>query len=292
MKTKKFKVTLALVVLLAFVFFSCKKQSITDVTAPAGKQSVAVYLNDDPIPNLLKVLIDIRYIEVKVDTGNVHHNDDYYNGDHDRDNDHQHYDSYGKWDTLSITPRVYDLLKLKNGLDTLIANGFASIGKITKVRITLGTNNTVWTDNTHFYPLVLCEKNPYLYVKTNNNSIETLPGGQVRIRVDFDVAKSVEFENGMYCLKPRLKSYSNTTTGIIEGTVKPSDAHALVRVFNAADTAYAIPEEDGEYRIKGLKPATYSILYKATAPYKDTTINNIQVAAGQKTAIPVITLHP
>lgn len=291
MKTKQIKVAIALSVLIALAIVSCKKETSTSTTAPAGKQSVAVYLNDDPVPNLLKVLVDIRYVEVKVDTGNAQHNDDYYDGDHDSDNDHQHHDRYGRWDTLSVTPRIYDLLKLKNGVDTLIANAYANAGKITKVRITLGNNNTVWTDSTHSYPLPLCDNNPYLYVKIRSNSIETLPGGQIRIRIDFDVAKSVEFENGVYCLKPKLKSYSDNTTGKIEGIVKPRAANALVKVYNATDTAYAIPEEDGEYKIRGLKPAVYSVLYKATASYRDTTINNIQVTAGQEKKIPLVTLH-
>ncbi len=291
MKTKQIKVAIALSVLIALAIVSCKKETSTSTTAPAGKQSVAVYLNDDPVPNLLKVLVDIRCVEVKVDTGNAQHNDEYYDGDHDSDNDHQHHDRYGRWDTLSVTARIYDLLKLKNGVDTLIANAYANAGKITKVRITLGNNNTVWTDSTHSYPLPLCDNNPYLYVKIKSNSIETLPGGQIRIRIDFDVAKSIEFENGVYCLKPKLKSYSDNTTGKIEGIVKPRAAHALVKVYNATDTAYAIPEEDGEYKIRGLKPAIYSVLYKATAPYRDTTINNIQVTAGQEKKMPLVTLH-
>lgn len=270
---------------------SCKKETSTTSQAPAGKQSVAVYLNDDPIPNLLKVLVDIRYVEVKVDTGNTNYNDDYYDNDYDDDDDRQHHDQYGRWDTLSITPRVYDLLKLKNGVDTLIANGYANAGKITKVRITLGTNNVVWTDSTHSFPLTLCDNNPYLYVKIESNSFETLPNGQVRIRIDFDVAKSIEFENGVYCLKPKLKSYSDKTTGQIEGVVKPWQAHTLVKVYNATDTAYAIPEDDGEYKIKGLKPATYSVLFKAVLPYRDTTVSNVTVTAATKTSIPLITLY-
>lgn len=291
MKTKKFAIAVALTGLIAFVIVSCQKETSTSTTAPAGKQSVAVYLNDDPVPNLLKVLVDIRYVEVKVDTGNVHHDDDYYNDDHDGDNDHQHHDRYGRWDTLSITPRVYDLLKLKNGVDTLIANAYANAGKITKVRITLGINNTVWTDSTYSFPLTLCDNNPYLYIKIKSNSIESLPNGQIRIRIDFDVAKSIEFENGIYCLRPQLRSYCDNNTGKIEGIVKPREAHALVKVFNNTDTAYAMPEEDGEYKIRGLKPATYSVLFKATTPYRDTTVNNVQVTAGQKTTIPLITLH-
>ena len=278
-------------VVLVTGFMSCKKEISSTNTAPFGKQRVLVYMNDDPVPSLLKVLVDIRYIEVKVDTGTIQHNDDYYNDDHDGDNDNKDHDNFGKWDTLSITPRVYDLLKLKNGVDTLIANSYVNIGKITKVRITLGANNIVWTDSTHSYPLPQCENNLNVYVKVRGNAIDTLSNGQVRIRIDFDVAKSVDFENGIYCFNPELKSYSDNTSGKIEGIVKPRDAHTMIKVWNITDTAYAIPEEDGGFKIRGLKPAVYSVLYKTTTTYKDTTINNIQVIAGQITTMPVVVLH-
>ena len=280
---------LTLVVVTTIIVSCSKEKSVTTNNAPAGKQGVLVYMNDDPVPNLFKVLVDIRYVEVKVDTGVAHHDDDYYNDDHDGDNDHQDHDLFGQWDTLSVTPRIYDLLKLKNGVDTLIASSYANIGKITKIRITLGPNNTVWTDSTHSYTLPLCDNNPFIYVKVRSNTIDTLSTGQVRIRIDFDVAKSVEFENGGYCFEPKLKCYSDNTSGKIEGMVKPREAHAMIKVYNNTDTAYAIPEEDGEYKIRGLKPASYSVLFKAMSPYRDTLVNNVPVQIGQTTTIPVIT---
>lgn len=284
-------------VLVTVMLVSCHKQSSTDNLTPPGKQSVQVFLNDDPVQNIFKLLIDIRYIEVKVDTGKIKHNDDYYDDDHEGDDDHngEHHDEdkYGKWDTLSITPRIYDLLLLKNGKDTLIANGFISAGKITKLRLTLGSNNEIWTDSTHHYPLSICDNKKYVYVKIPSQSIEALPNGQQRIRLDVNVGKSVEFEDGAYCFKPKLKSYSDKTTGKIEGKVKPQAAKAMVMAFNNTDTAYALPErdDDGEFKIKGVKPGTYSVLYKATSPYKDTLISNIQVLAGQETKLQTITLH-
>ncbi len=292
MKTKaKVLMAMLVIILISTGIISCQKETSSSNIVPAGKQSVQVYLNDDPVPNLLKVLVDIHYIEVKVDTGTMHHDDDYYNNDYDGDNDHHDHDQYGKWDTLSITPRIYDLLKLKNGVDTLIANGFANTGKITKIRITLGTNNVVWTDSTHNYPLPICDNKPYIYIRVTSNTIETLASGQIRLRIDFDVAKSVDFEHNVYCFEPKMRCYNDNSSGKIEGTVKPYAAHARVMAYNATDTAYAIPEEDGEFKIRGLNPATYNVLYKATLPYRDTLISNVQLQAGQKVTIPVITLH-
>jgi hypothetical protein len=113
----------------------------------------------------------------------------------------------------------------------------------------------------------------------------------VKIRIDFDVAGSVEFNNGYFCIDPKLKCYTENNSGKIEGIVKPHEAHAMIMAYNNSDTAYAIPEEDGEFKIRGLKPAVYSVLYKATAPYKDTAVNNIQIQAGQNTNLPLINLH-
>jgi hypothetical protein len=288
-----------LAIAVAAIVVSCKKDVSSELLAPKGKQAVQVYLNDDPVQNLYKLLVDIQTIEVKVDTGKVKHDDSYYDNDHEGDDEHdgdnEHGDSnkYGKWDTLSITPGVYDLLQLKNGKDTLIANGFVSAGKIIRLRLTLGDRNELWTDSAHHFPLSICDNKKYVYIKISSQSIETLPNGQQRIRLDVNVGKSVEFEDGAYCFKPKLKSYSDKTTGKIEGTVTPKDANAIIMAFNTTDTAYAIPEkdDDGEFKIKGVKPGTYSVSYKPVAPYKDTVINNIQVEAGQEVKLPAIKLH-
>ncbi|MBS1947924.1 MAG: DUF4382 domain-containing protein [Bacteroidetes bacterium] len=290
MKNKKTKIAIVAAAFITFGVTACKKQSSPGI-APESKQNVAVYLNDGPIPNLLKVLIDIRCVEVKVDTGPVRHPDDYYKDDLDRYNDHIRHDKYGRWDTLSITPNMYDLLKLRNGAEALIANGNVGTGKITKVRITLGANNSIWTDATHSFPLTVCDNNNYLYAGTKSTSIEALASGKSAIRIDFDVAKSIRNKNSAYCLKPHLKSYYDKYAGKIDGLVKPADAHALVKVFNATDTSYAIPEGDGKYKIRGLSPASYSVMYIASAPYRDTTITNVKVIPGQETKMPTITLH-
>ena len=287
-----------IVLISSVIITACNKEnSNSSGSIPPGQQKVMVSLNDDPLPNVTSVIVDIRYVEVKVDTGKTHHEDHYYDDDHEGDDHHQegedghHGDHFGKWDTLSITPGLYDLLKLKNGTDTLIASGFSHIGKITKIRITLGTNNSISTDSTPNSPLPICDGSPYVYANIRSNSIDSIGGGQYLIRIDFNVARSIEFEDGQYCLRPKLKSYCEKTSGSIEGRVLPREAHAKVMVFNNTDTAYAIPEDEGEFKVRGLSEGTYSVLYHATAPYQDTTLLNIQVQKGIETKLPVITLH-
>jgi Domain of unknown function (DUF4382) len=288
----------SIALLSVFIFIACNKESsASSGTIPPGQQKVTVYLNDDPVPNLTSVILDIRYVEVKVDTGKIHHDDEYYDADHEGEsNNHEgdenhHGDKFGKWDTVSVTPGLYDLLKLRNTTDTVIANGFTLVGKITKIRITLGNNNSLTTDSTHSFPLPICDASPYVYSNIRSNTIDSLGGGRFAVRIDFDVARSIEFEDGQYCLQPNLKTFSTKTTGSIDGRVLPREAHANVMVFNNTDTAFAIPEDEGDFKVRALSAGTYSVLYKAASPYKDTTLLNIQVQAGMETKLPVITLH-
>lgn len=281
---------------VAVVFtVACKKQSSTG-SIPAGRQSVALYLNDDPVSNLKNVFVDIRYVEVKVDTGAVQHEDSYYDDDHEGDSSdivgvRHDCDRFGEWDTLHITPGVYDLLRLKNGVDTLLAKGLAYTGKVTRLRITLGSGSTIVTDSAQTYPLGICDGKPYVYVRVISNDLDNLGGGQYRVRVDFDLARSIEYENGHYCLQPKLSSYSDNMTGRIKGTVGPAQAHAWVMAVNGSDTAYAMPEADGTFQIRGLEPTGYTVHFRATAPYMDSVVYNVAVRAGTVTQMPAVVLH-
>jgi len=75
--------------------------------------------------------------------------------------------------------------------------------------------------------------------------------------------------------------------------VLPREAHANVIVFNNSDTAYTIPEDEGEFEVRGLSEGSYSVLFKSVSltPYKDTTLLNVQVQNGMETKLPTITLH-
>lgn len=293
-----FKNSISFAALLAVLIWatllpSCQKENTTLVDmAPEGMQKLSLYLNDDPDFNFVKVLVDIRYVEIKTDTGRIGHHDD----DDDDDDDHHGHDSHGQWDTLNINPGVYDLLRLRNGIDTLLGTGYVLNGQITKVRFTLGNNNSVWTDSTHSQSLGFCDGRPYVYVRINNNQIDTLPGGGIVLRLDFDIKKSINRRSGNYCLRPHIRAYSNQHDGEIEGEVRPRQANAQIMVFNATDTLYAIPDyddddEEGEFKIKGIRPGTYSVLYDAAAPYRDTTLHNIVVQGNEDTELPDIRLR-
>ncbi len=299
---KKFNAValLPMMILVIMGFYACQKDVSGSVDE--GKQKVVVYLNDDPSIDFTKVLVDIRYVEIKIDTSTrgQHDDDDDEDDDHDGNNhhdeddddDHHGFDEHGQWDTLAVTPGLYDLLRLRNGVDTLLAQGTVLNGNIKKIRFTLGDNSRVFTDSVNSAPLKICDRKPYVYVKIKRNSIDTLTGGQIRINIDFDVNKSIKIENGQFCLKPDLKSFGHHSSGKLEGRVLPKAAKPLVKIYNATDTSYAIPGEEGKYKITGLAPGVYTVLLDATvSAYKDTSINNVQISRDKETKLTLITLH-
>jgi hypothetical protein len=62
-------------------------------------------------------------------------------------------------------------------------------------------------------------------------------------------------------------------------------------VYNATDTATAIPGREGKFRIRGLSDGTYSVLFKGSNGYRDTTISNVNIAKGRETELPKVTLR-
>lgn len=289
MKSNKslFRALSIVVIVSALIITACKKDSTPATTA--GTQKLSVYLTDDPAI-YDSVLIDIKYVEVKLDTNEAHKNDDHFgDNDHDKDNDHHGRDEFGKWDTLHITPGIYNLSKLRNGIDTLL--GTASInGTIRKIRITLGANNSLNIAGVSHPLNLLPGVNNYLYVKINNRHHQEAASGQTALWIDFDISRSIVLANGQYYLKPVLRPFCDNNFASLKGKVLPSAATPLVTVYNSTDTANGIPREDGDFKIRGLKEGTYSILFKGFNGYRDTTIMNVQVKSGEEKTITAVTL--
>jgi hypothetical protein len=272
---------------LSLFLFSCQKEVATNDVIPQGQNKISIFLTDGPL-DFQKVLVDIQRIEIKLDTCRRNSDDD-----HDQpgcDDDHDQHNSHCEiWDTLSINPGVYDLLKLRNGVDTLLASGFILNGKILRIKFTLGNNNSVVVDSVS-YPLQLQNNQNFVYVNIKREHLDSISSNNFNLYLDFDLARSIKFNNGRYTLKPVLKPFGRHSSGEIEGKVRPVHSFGLIKAFNAIDTAFARPEDEGEFKIRGLRSGTYSLFIDGINGYRDTTINNIQVSRNRETDIGTIRL--
>lgn len=268
------------------LFFACNKDnsSGSNPNIPPGKSQVSVYLTDGPV-QFFKVLVDIRQVAVKIDT--AMHQDD-------ADNDHQWGDEWEKntiWDTLTITPGVYDLLQLRNGVDTLLASGTYPSGKILKVRVTLGSDNSIFTDSLTSYPLDVFGPHPYFDINVKREHVFDVSNNDFKLWLDFNLQRSIFFWSGTFYLKPYIVAFNDHSSAKIEGLVLPPGASPLVEAFNDVDTVYAVPNFDGGYKIRAVNPGTYTVNVYGHHGYSDTTISNIVVGDKSTVKVPTVTLH-
>lgn len=290
MKTRNL-LSFASILAIAVAIFATACNKSNSAQAPAGQQSFAVYLTDGP--GLFdKVLIDIKSIKVLVDTGSDTRRHDGSDFDRMGDNDH-HNDSSFVWHDLGIKAGIYDLLQLRNGTDTLLAESNISKGSIRLIKIEIGVNNSLVKNNIT-YPVNLPPNAPnYVLIKMRGDECEEFMPNRNRLWLDFDVARSIiQDRNGAFFLRPVFHFFVKRTSASLVGKIEPQkDAQAVLTIFNNTDTAYALPTPEGYFAVRGLKDGTYSVFINANSPYIDSTINNVIITAPKETSLGVIKLR-
>ncbi len=159
------------------VFISCSK----DNSENAGTSNLQVRLTDGPT-YLAEVNVDIKEVRVKFSDDSS---------------------STSGWVTMNTNAGVYDLLKLQNGVDTLLATAPLPKDVVKEIRFILGTNNSIKDTFGVVYPLTIPSSSESgLKIKVSkklNADLETLI-------IDFDAALSIfQTGTGDYKLKPVLK---------------------------------------------------------------------------------------
>jgi hypothetical protein len=292
------------------IFVACTKGTSTEGSTPtASQQSVSLYLTDGP-GLFNNVFLDIRSVEVLVDTAKDTREHDHCDWDSIGDRDDKKPDTASLiWSKLNFKAGIYDVLKLRNGVDTLISKTNIPIGAIRLIKIDLGPNNSIVKDSVSYNLSLLTGTHSYILIKLHGDGDEWEDFNDDRgiaghrLWLDFDVLRSVIYVDGKYYLAPFLRTFLENKTGKIEGHVSPKAALPVsIKVFNGADTLYALPDHDrdGEFKVRGLKDGTYTMLIHslrrdsagiAINPYKDSTISNIVIRNANTVSVGNIVLH-
>jgi len=164
---------------ISMVFSACKKDNEGSGTSTGYMQ---MEMTDTP-GNYLHVYVDVKSVQIhRVDT-----NDD------------------GGWATLNTRDTIYDLLTLQNNITAVLCDSTVlPTGKVTQLRLILGSNNSVVLNDNTSYPLTI-PSSMNTGIKINlNTTIE--PNKTTRVVIDFDANKSVnQLGNGSYEMKPVIK---------------------------------------------------------------------------------------
>ena len=298
--------------LIAFFYACQKEQSVSSNSdIPSGQARFSLFLTDGPY-DFQKVMIQIKSIELKIDTchrfgdkddddddrnhsGNDDHRHHHGNCDnHDGDHDGDRKDSVGHceiWVKLQINPGIYDILKLRNGIDTMMGITYIPKGKIKQIRILLGNDNSITSDNIT-RPLKIRDNKFYVSVNVRNEHLDSISLNNFQIILDFNLAKSIRFENDIFWLRPEICVFAKKNTGSIEGRIRPDSSFGIIKAFNAIDTGYALPdrEHEGNFKIRGLREGIYTVWIDGINNYKDSTIYNVKVYPKKETDLGRIVL--
>lgn len=264
------------VISVSVIFYSCQKDisgNTSDVNKPHG---VTIYLTDHQTPVFDSVFVDLQGLEVKLEDDTLPNSG---------------------WVNLNINPGVYNILRFRNGLDTLFAIGTLPNARVKKVKLILGTQNSVMK-NGQVFPLRIKDEDREVIANLDASNFEITTSGQVLFWIDFDAGNSIQVDNSGsgnnngYRLKSHIKIFTRSHSGEIEGKVLPLAADPIVKAVIESDTATAIPDDDdGEFKIVGLTAGTYKLIIDGQNGYNDTTINNVIVRNREDTHLPAILLH-
>ena len=273
---------------ICLFFLACQKSEHSAVGK--GSSSVNIFLTDDPSLVFEHVFLDISKVEIKVeDAEESSHESEHH--DEAEDEDH-HGGTSGGWMPVAIHPGIYDILRFRNGLDTLFGSAsFDAVKGLHKVRVTLGSNNSVVLNGVTS-PLMIHNNDNIIVINIDETVVAVNSGGLTNFWIDIDAGRSIRLHGNEFELKPNVKVFSREKSASIEGRVLPDDASVVVMAINGTDTVSAKPEREGEFKFIGLKPGTYSLLYHATANnYIDVMVDQVLVSGTEDVHVPDQILH-
>jgi hypothetical protein len=237
--------------LLLVFFFACESEP--------GNAKIEVYLTDAP-GDYQQVNVEIIGVEV-------------------------HSDEAGQaegWKTLQVENGIYDLRKLTNGLDTLVGSIELPAGKISQLRLILGTDNSIKVGDELHELATPSGQQSGLKLLINTQLHE---GVTYKVLLDFDVARSIVMKgNDSYALKPVIRTIVEAQSGAIKGQVNPIESTPAIYAISGTDTVgTTFTDETGQFLIRGLAPGSYDISFAPNSAYTSKTVQDVAVVLGEVT---------
>jgi hypothetical protein len=184
---------------------------------------------------------------------------------------------------------IYDLLKLTNGVDALIASDVIPAGKISQMRLILGQKNSVKIDGKIHGLQTPSALQSGLKLKVNT----TLQEGIIyTMLLDFDASRSIVSagSSGNFNLKPVIRTVLEAKSGAIKGIVMPYQ-HSAVYAIAGNDTVGTYTNTDGAFLLKGLAAGSYRVVLQPGSDSSTETIENVNVTIGTVTNVGTVTIE-
>lgn len=252
----------------SITLFSCQKSVNNGSTDQARLE---VRLTDNPPVNIAEAWVDIREVSINMgDSG---------------------------WISLDGTrPGMYNLLDLTNGRDTLLSNALIPTGSISQIRLVLGDNNYVITDDGDSVHLETpSAQQSGLKVQVH----QTVNGGMLyRLKLDFDAAQSIHAagNSGRLMLKPVLRLISfEPSGGNVRGVVLPDSVITAIYALDGTDTVsstFSDTTMGGAYYFNDIPAGSFTFSYVPQDTIHQSTTRSVNVTLGQTTVVDTVRLIP
>jgi hypothetical protein len=241
------RITINLLALVLIVFASCKNNN-------TNQTQLNVKLTD-AIGDYDAIVLNIKEINVITSEGNS---------------------------TLDVGDKDFDILKFRNGRDTLIASETIASGRLQEVRLVLeNTGNYLVKGGVRYDLTTPSGQSSGVKLKVQE---ELVDGVAYTLLLDFDAAKSiVTTGNGRFLLKPVIRAIPDAVSGAITGMVTPIASYPLVYAINGLDTLGTVIDSTGKFYFNGVTEGNYKVEFKTESPYINKTVDNVSVVKGTVT---------
>lgn len=278
MKTLK-RIKLVLLLFLIPLLFGCNSSESSEINAIAP--TISIRLVDAP-GDYEAVNIEIVDVMIKM------------NNDNDDDNG---------WLSLEANNETVNLLDFTGGFSKVLVERFPiPTGTLSQMRLVLGDGNTIVIKNDSNENEAFILKTPSAQQSGLKLKVNTLieEGYTYDFILDFDVEKSIvrAGNSSNIILKPVLYVNAEASSGIIQGTVSPTNVPSMASVL-VDDKGTPDPEDDviisaftndnGTFALWGVPAGIYEVVVTPlddTSEYTSGSASAITVANGEITMIP------
>jgi len=233
---------------LSLFMFACKK----DNSSTAGSSAhVTVKMTDAP-GAYDAVILSIKSVVIVTDAGEQ---------------------------TLNVGGGAFDILKFRQGRDTVLADKDIPAGSIQQVRLVLNDSGNKVVVGGVSYDLTT-PSGQTSGVKLNVHDNLTA-GIAYTMNLDFDAAQSIVLTgNGKYILKPVIRAYAQAASGALTGVVSPAASSPKVYAIMGTDTVGTVTDATGKFYFPGLAAGTYNVKFVPVSPYATKTVTSVAVTTG------------
>lgn len=195
------------------------------------------------------------------------------------------------WQTMqNVKVGLYDLLKLTNGLDTLLATDNFKVGdNIKQIRLILGENNLIG-ENGRLYPLTVPSGQTSGIKLLVNTTLEA--NKSYRLLLDVDASKSVvkQGNSNRYLFRPVIRVFFASEMGAIKGRIAPSNVRTIITAISGTDSVSTYTNSNGSFLLQGLTNTSYKVVITPQSPYQTKEISGVAVSKNTITDLSVINL--